>query len=202
MATPLIATHRIDVPYDVPGLPTHHMRLLCTAEPVDVSVDPTKWALIARSGSPVGFQAAMTYLMPLFLPLYDPTTSISNPVLEQFISGAYNPVATATGGGFGSAGATDVAAQQISITFRMTAPLERTRIQLMESAMNGYYGKFVSVATITPAPLKAFVGAFTDTVGIDSPFQWLQGRGAPQILSFLSLLYDQNERLKRKRGGS
>lgn len=202
MATPLLATHRVDVPYIVPGLPEHHMRILCNAVPDGSFTDG--WALVDRTGAHIDFADAMSYLMPLFVPLFANDSTIGDPQLQQFVAGAYPTVATGTGGGTGTSTIPGLFAQQTSITFHSTTLLENLRIQVMEAshAYVDYYGKFLTEASIPATVLRNFVGGFTDTAGAHAMYKWTRNRGASFIQALLSTVFDQNERLKRERGAS
>lgn len=200
MATPLVATHRVNIAYAVPGARPHQLRMLCSAVPD--ALDLSGYSVLGRAPGNIGFHLAMAYLMPLLKLVLTHDTSITDPVLEKYVSGAYVPVTTDASGGAGTPVTTAQVTNQTSISLRSTVGTERLRIQLMEpaSTQSANLGRYEAVSTIPFADMKNWAGAFTDTASAVSAWQWVQNRGANYISSFIALVFDTNDRLRRDRG--
>jgi hypothetical protein len=162
------------------------------------SSDPDGFDFLALGIGPgtIGMSTAAGQIFNLLRPLYAPAMTIGDITLQQYVSGAWVPIASDSHSNVGTNAGGITIAQQVTIVFKD----DQNRIlrdTLLETSY-GYLGKFISTGT-PPTALAAYATGMTDLTS-GSPGYFVLTRSRHQILRFVSLVYDLNDRLKRDSG--
>lgn len=197
MSTPLTATYRVTFNYTVDGL-HHKMR---TYLGVAASGDVTGFNVVDRLAvGTLGLSVAMDALWTLFKPLYSAAhTTLDQAVLEQHVGIAWLPVATYQTAIVATGGALPTPAAQMTMSMRDTA-FHKVRNLTLESEVT------IPLKTSIPAgfgaPFTAWANGFTQVQPFanSSPWLWVRGRSNLYLGSFVSMVTDANDKLRRARG--
>ena len=197
MSTPLAATHRLDQTYVVDNQ-THHMRLYCGVNP---SADVTGFNMADRlGGGSIGVSQAINALLGLLGPFCDAAHTAFGVSTLQILSGsAWLPIATYNSAVAPTGVAGYTPAAQLTLSMRDTA-FHKVRNLSLETEVT------IPLKTNNPAgfgaPFTAWAQGFTQpqVIGSDLPWLWVRGRSDLYIGSFVSMVTDANDKLRRARG--
>lgn len=195
MSTPLTATDRVVLTYQVLGL-QHRLVSYCS-QGAPISGEPS---LITRDGSStIVWNLLAQFQWEVLRSLLDPSTPPASAQLETRSGIIWNPVSGQSLLHNGAAGGSSEASQ-LTVVLNDTA-FKKIRVIAMEPSL-GYAGHSPSGIGVS-GPIDAFVLAYTTMTDPDCPFEWVKSRGDRYILSSgacRGATLDTNDKLRRARG--
>jgi hypothetical protein len=193
MPSPIIPSHRVQFSV-VGGTREHKVRWYTDAVP---SADPSGFDFLIFGGGTVGGQTAVTAMFTLLRALWPASMNIAQGLLAHHVLGAYTPVGVFSNANVGTHAGSIAVAQQTTVTYRTSVGRQLLRQVYLETP-EPYVGRIVIAASL-PAGLQAWVADMLDkTPGHMG--SWVKSRGDNFSQSYLSVVYDTNDRVRRDAG--
>jgi len=195
---PVIPTHRIQMELVTEGF-VHKIRSFLG---LTASGDVTGYNTVARAGfSPVGVSVAIDAYWTVLAPIYNSVnTAFGVTHVQQFVGGSwidlsiYNTVVAPTSSGG--------AAIAWGLVYSMKDTLNRRGpVELLETDTATALKRITRASLGTPLRniLDFYMGTGS-TIPNESGYCWRQSRSGVYFSTFLSVVSDTNEKMRRKRG--
>lgn len=195
MSVPLLATHRLEFNYLVDGYP-HKTRLYCDAvggaPPYDIALRNGVDTITAQEAVD-SFCTVLAGILP------SATASFGDAVLERNDAPVWTPIEFVTSGAAPASGAAYIPAEQVTVSLRDTAN-HPVRVIVLEA--NVTVGKkSVNPGSTWDAELTTLTQWLTSAVSgsTDEGYNWVMSRGAYFLSSFVSVVTDLNDKIRRGR---